>query len=326
MAIKIIRATDAVKVSVLKVLLFGQPGLGKTSLAFTCERPLCLDFDKGAYRSKQRKDALDISAWTDVVELMKSPETLAPYRTIIVDTVGRCLDEITRHLLAENAKLGNRNGALSMQGWGELKGVFQAWMRQLTLLGKDVIMIAHDKEDKDGDRVFKRPDVQGGSYAEVLKTADLIGYMSMRNNKATLDFTPCDDFIAKNAAQFKLFAIPDFSGNNAGFGARMLAQAKENMSSVATQVAEAEDIIEAWRSAIEGYTTAEELTRAVVATGELPANLAGQVSALIKERRTVLGLEYDKETKTFYKPRTAAALPPPEQAPTAKNGSPNFAF
>lgn len=325
MAIKIIRATDAVKVSVLKVLLYGQPGLGKTSLAFTCNAPLCLDFDKGAYRSKQRKDALDISAWTDIVELMKSPETLAPYKTIIVDTVGRCLDEITRHLLVESPKLGNRNGALSMQGWGELKGIFQAWMRQLTLLGKDVILIAHDKEDKDGDRVYKRPDISGGSYAEVLKTADLIGYMSMRNNKATLDFTPCDDYIAKNAAGFKLSALPDFA-NDRTCGARMLSQAKENMSSVAAQVAEAEDVIETWRTAIEGYSTPEELTGAVAAIAELPANIAGQVSALIKARRTALGLEYDKETKTFFKP-----LPPPETpAPThpapAKNGTPNFAF
>ena len=99
MALNIIRATDAVKVTILKVLLYGQPGLGKTSLAFTCNAPLCLDFDKGAYRSKQRKDALDIGTWSDVVELMRTPAALAPYQTIIVDTVGRCLDEITRHIL-----------------------------------------------------------------------------------------------------------------------------------------------------------------------------------------------------------------------------------
>ncbi len=80
MALKIIRATDAVKVTILKVLLYGQPGLGKTSLAFTCNAPLCLDFDKGAYRSKQRKDALDIGTWSDVVELMKTPAALAPYQ------------------------------------------------------------------------------------------------------------------------------------------------------------------------------------------------------------------------------------------------------
>lgn len=305
MPVKIIRATDAIKVATLKVLLYGQPGLGKTSLAFTCNKPLCLDFDKGAYRSKQRKDALEIGTWADVVELMKSPETLAPYSTIIVDTVGRCLDEITRHLLAENAKLGNRNGALSMQGWGELKGVFQAWMRQLTLLGKDVVLICHDKEDKDGDRVFKRPDVQGGSYAEVLKTADLIGYLSMRNNRAVLDFMPCDDFIAKNGAGFNPVALPDF-GKEMSFGAELLETAKAMMSSAAVSDAETAALVDEWRSAIDACESVEECNGVLHDIGKLKGAAAVQVKKLLNDRRTALGFEYDAKAKTFYAKEVAA--------------------
>lgn len=329
MAIKIIRATDAVKVSVLKVLLYGQPGLGKTSLAFTCDKPLCLDFDKGAYRSKQRKDALDISAWSDIVELMKSPETLAPYKTIIVDTVGRCLDEITRHILAESPKLGNRNGNLSLQGYGELKSIFQSWMRQLTLLGKDVVLICHEKEDKDGDRVFKRPDVQGGSLSEVLKVSDLIGYLSMKNNKAILDFTPTDDYVAKDAAGLKNFALPNFD-EHPNFGARMLAKSKEEMSSLSGKVAEIADVIEQWRTAIEGCSTPEGCGQALEQINTLPAELAGQIKQLLNNRVKALGLAYNADIKEFYKPEVASypapAVPPQSLAPEQKNGAAAFSF
>jgi hypothetical protein len=336
MPVKIIRATDAIKVATLKVLLYGQPGLGKTSLAFTCNAPLCLDFDKGAYRSKQRKDALDIGTWSDVVELMKSPAALAPYQTIIIDTVGRCLDEITRHILAESPKLGNRNGNLSLQGYGELKSIFQSWMRQLTLLGKDVVMICHDKEEKDGDRVFKRPDVVGGSLSEVLKVSDLIGYLSMKNNKAILDFTPTDDYVAKDAARLKSFALPNFD-KHPNFGAQMLTKAKEEMSSLSGKVAAAADTIEQWRTAIDGYTTPEECNAGLAQMNNLPPEIGGQVKVLLNNRITVIGVIYNAERAQFeretVKPEPPSPQPAPPQAavqplPAApnKNGAAAFSF
>lgn len=306
MAIKIIRAQDAIQVQTLRVLIYGQPGLGKTSFAFTCDKPLCLDFDKGAYRSKQRKDSLDIQSWDDIVELMRTPAVFANYRTIVVDTIGRCLDGITRHILDGSPKSGNSKGGLTMQGWGELKNVFQAWVRQLTLLGLDVVFIAHDKEDKDGDRVFKRPDVQGGSYAEVMKTADLIGYMSMRNNKAVLDFAPCDDFIAKNGAGFKPILLPDF-GKEMMFGAELLETAKTMMSSAAMSDAEIAAVVDEWRAAIDGYGSVEDFNNGLAAVGKIQSTTASvQVKKLLNDRRTALGYEFDGKSKVFYAKEVAA--------------------
>jgi len=306
MALKIIRATDAVKVSNLKVLIYGQPGLGKTSFGFTCPTPLCLDFDKGSFRSQQRKDYLEIETWSDVMELMNSPETLAPYQTVIIDTVGRCLDMITMHIINHNPKMGNSNGALSQKGWGELKSIFQAWMRRLSLLNKDVVMICHDKEDKDGDRVFKRPDVQGGSYAEVMKSADLIGYLGMRENKKMIDFNPCDEFVAKNAAQFKAEVLPDFNANGLNYGANLLSTAKKRLSSLSERVAEAAKVIEDWRIAIEGYSTPEQCTVALPQIIALSPEIAGQVKTLLNNRAKALGFGYNTDKKEFYKVQEAS--------------------
>ena len=83
MALKIVRAADPIKVERLNVCLYAPPGVGKTSLAFTAEAPLLLDFDQGAHRAANRKDSVRVTSWSDVADL--TPDDLAPYKTLIVD-------------------------------------------------------------------------------------------------------------------------------------------------------------------------------------------------------------------------------------------------
>src|SRR6185503_6826790 len=125
--------------------------------AYSTKDPLLLDFDNGAHRAANRRDTLQIGNWADVAELMANPDALVPYSTVIPDTVGRCLDVMTADIIRETPKLGP-NGNLSQQGWGVLKNRFRTWTSSLRALGKDVLLIAHDKEDKDGDTRVIRPD------------------------------------------------------------------------------------------------------------------------------------------------------------------------
>ena len=92
MALKITRAADPIKVERLNVVIYAPPGIGKTSLAFTAEAPLLLDFDNGSHRAAGRKDVVRVENWTDVVGI--TAEDLAPYSTVVVDTAGRALDAI----------------------------------------------------------------------------------------------------------------------------------------------------------------------------------------------------------------------------------------
>ena len=85
--LKILSASEPLPVEQLVVAIYGQPGIGKTTLAFTAEAPLLLDFDKGAYRAAGRKDTVQIEAWPDVTNITEAD--LAPYKTVIVDTAGR---------------------------------------------------------------------------------------------------------------------------------------------------------------------------------------------------------------------------------------------
>jgi len=51
MALKIVSAADPIEVTQLRMMIYGQPGAWKSSVAFTADKPLMLDFDGGAQRS-----------------------------------------------------------------------------------------------------------------------------------------------------------------------------------------------------------------------------------------------------------------------------------
>src|SRR5438132_316006 len=203
----IIKATDPIAVEHPVFCWFGQPGIGKSSLGYSTTDPLLLDFDSGAHRASHRRDTLLIATWADVADLMASSTALDPYRTIVVDTVGRCLDLLTAHINEQSPKYA-RDGNLTQQGWGVLKVRFRTWMTQLRTLGKDVVLIAHQKEDKDGDTTIVRPDITGGSFGEVMKTADFVGFVYMRGKDRVIDFNPTDRWLGKNPAGWKPLLVP----------------------------------------------------------------------------------------------------------------------
>ena len=124
-------------------------------------------------------------------------EDLAEFKTVVVDTAGRALDVLSADIIRRNAKMG-RGGALTLQGYGQLKSEFTAWLKMVKSMGKDVVLIAHSSEDKSGDDLIERLDVQGGSKGEIYKSADAMGRLNMINGKRILNFNPSDTSFGKN--------------------------------------------------------------------------------------------------------------------------------
>ena len=60
MALNITKSNEVMEVKHLTTTIYSQPGLGKTSLAFTASNPLLLDFDQGAYRAVERGDVVQV--------------------------------------------------------------------------------------------------------------------------------------------------------------------------------------------------------------------------------------------------------------------------
>jgi hypothetical protein len=119
-----------------------------------------------------------------------------------VDTAGRALDVLTADIIRRNPKAG-RGGALTLQGYGTLKAEFVAWLKHLNGMGKDVVLIAHMDEQRNGDDIIERLDVQGGSKGEIYKAADAMGRIAIRDGKRILNFSPTDAAFGKNPGQLE---------------------------------------------------------------------------------------------------------------------------
>lgn len=84
----------------LSALIYGQPGMGKTTLALSSPQPLLLDFDGGVHRvnAAHRVDTVQISKWEEVDEVLTSGE-IAEYKTIVIDTAGKMLSFMDKYIM-----------------------------------------------------------------------------------------------------------------------------------------------------------------------------------------------------------------------------------
>lgn len=299
MAIKIHKASEPIEVTKVRVLIYGQPGIGKSSFAFTADSPLTLDFDGGAHRSAFRQDIVQVGSWEDVNAI--SAEDLKPYKTVVIDTVGRALDFISASVIADNPKLGTKTGGLSLQGYGALKSSFVTWLSRLNTLGLDVVMIAHDKEaTNERDIKIVRPDVTGGSYNEIFKVADAVGYMFKLDGKkrGVLDFNPTENYVGKNPAQFEVLPIPEYT-KEPRFGASVIGNIKSALGSISEESRKVVEAVTKFRADIDALTEADDLSRLIDGVNELQEPVKSMCKIAMVQRATALGFEFDKKDKEF---------------------------
>lgn len=269
----------------------------KTSIAQTAASPVTLDFDRGAHRSALRRQVARFDCWADVVQAGKD-KLFDPYETVVIDTIGHCLDLLGIAIVDESPKNGNRNGGLSIQGWGVLKTRFGSWVRGFRAEGKQIVMLAHEKEEKDGDNRLMRPAISGGSYGVVMEMCDLVGYLSVRNGKRVLDFNPTDQYHGKNSAGWKPVPVPDLKTSGT-FLADLLADARKVIGRTAESSAAAAQAVERWGALLAEVTSAEGLNSAIGEVSGLTNGTKAQVWSLFLTRAKELSLSYDKTAKRF---------------------------
>jgi hypothetical protein len=297
--LKITRSSDPITVERLNVVIYGPPGLGKSSLAFTAEAPLLLDFDNGSHRAVNRKDVVQVGTWADVASI--SAEDLAPFKTVIMDTAGRALDSITADIIKTDPK-GHKNGALTLPGYGTLKTRFITFLKLLNTFGKDVVLIAHMDEQRNGDDVIERLDVQGGSKGEIYKAADAMGRIVIENGQRMLKFSPTDAAFGKNPGQLEPLKVPHFDHPDFdGFLGRVIAQTKDKLNEMtADQQAAAEE--QKWfRDTLPTVAVVDEINDLMER-----AKAGGTAcKALLNARATELGFTFDKDAGVYVAPAKA---------------------
>lgn len=300
--LKITKSSDPIEVKNIVVTISSLPGIGKTSTAFTASKPLLLDFDKGAYRAANRKDTVQMDSWSDVTGI--TADDLKTYDTVIVDTAGRALDCLTAQIIT-NPKMATRSGALSLQGYGELKAIFTTWAKLIRSFGKDVVLLCHADEQKNGDDLIERLDIQGGSKNEIHKASDAMGRLYLRNGKRFLNFSPTDTAFGKNPAQLSALEVPDFAGGG-DFLATVIKTIKTSLNKMSAEQTVAAGLLDEWQIAINECDEPEQFTSMIEQANALDAAVRDNAKKLLVKAAKAKGITFDKKAKIFVATEAAA--------------------
>lgn len=179
----------------VKMMVYGQAGAGKTTLALSAPKPLLLDFDNGVRRvSMSCLDGVDIvqvGKWGDIEELLREhADELAVYETIVVDTVGKMVDFIITGVCGERQP--------QIKDWGKVNKEFQWFCRQMGDLRKNIIFVAHRDTRKEGEETVFVPSLREKNYNAIVTELDLLGYLEMRTERGTATRTITFDPTARN--------------------------------------------------------------------------------------------------------------------------------
>ena len=291
----IVKATDQFPARPVVMLVYGVPGVGKTSLSNTAENPVLVDCDRGADRAVLRKDTLVCSRWEDIIA---EKETFKEYKTVIIDTAKAALDDFLADYAMRVDDASKRN---KLKLFGYIGDEFKKFVAYLRSINVDLIILAHAAEDKDGDDRIFYPSVTGQSKDLVQRIADQIGFLAYgADNSRVLHFQKNHRIVAKDTARLGDIIIPDASDPAyATAMANIISATKTRIQERTNAQNEALDAIKTAEDAISKVTdgpTADEALAAINACpqADVPA-LKKKLGAATKK----LNLKFDKASGKF---------------------------
>lgn len=308
----LIRKPNEIQVaSKIKALIYGQAGMGKTTMALSSPSPLLIDCDGGIQRVNPAhiKDTVQATCYEDVLAVLQ--EDLSAYKTIVIDTGGKLLDMMSAYIIKHNAKMGQANGSLTLQGYGARKAEFSQFCKLVMSLDKHLIFVAHRETRTEGDLTRYVPLFGGSSYDGLVTELDLVGYIEASGNKATITFSGTSRNDGKNTCNLPaVIDIPccvDVNGNglpNHFFEEVVIAKYNQHLAGiqklsrdyaeVMKQLTDDIDMIcsvETANAFVKSIDTYHHIGASKAAAGQLLARKIGQ-----------LGYIYNAETRTYTDP------------------------
>lgn len=292
----------------IKALIYGQAGMGKTTLALSAPSPLLLDFDGGVHRVNylHQGATVQIESWANCEDVLK--EDLSEYETLVIDTGGKMLDYMAESIIKKNPKMGRANGALTLQGFGERKGMFRQFLRSVMLMNKHIIFVAHRDTKKNGEEDRFVPMFGGSSYEDLVTELDLVGYLEADGKKRKLTFDPTDRNDGKNTCNLPSYMelpnVVDVSGTglkNNFLQTAVINPYIENLKHRVEQASKYNDVIDLMKIEIDNIETAQQANNFIskIDTFEHIGGSKAYAGKYLNDKCTALGFTFNKDTKQY---------------------------
>lgn len=297
----------------IKMLIYGQPGSGKSTMALSAPKPLLVDFDGGINRVDYEfiKDTVQVESYADILNLLNN-EDLSDYETLVIDTGGKLLDAMGEYLISNNPRLGKRNGSLTLEGYGVRKMEFSSLLKLINSKKKHVVFVAHRTTERNGDDVRYVPLFGGSNYDALATELDLVGYLVAEGKKRIITFDPCSMSEGKNTcnlpAQMDVPYLKDSALNVVGENNFLETQVfKRYVDRLKERSVEGEaykSLVATIDADIEAIKTAKDATLYIKKVEEYShiGNSKAVARTKFLAKTQELGLVYDKEKKAYKAP------------------------
>ena len=293
----------------IRMLIAGYPGIGKSTLALSAPRPLHIDVDFGIDRieSRYRKPYIQPKSYDEILEDL-TPLNVKDFDTLVFDTGGKLISLMSQWAIKKDVKYGQRDGSLSLKGYGFIGREFQRLMDYCFYeLDKHIVVVFHAIEEKDGDNTRLRIKVEGQTKNNVWEPMDLGGFVEIQGNNRTIGFSNCERYFAKGTRGIHgVWQVPELGPDKPNdFLTRLFAQYNALSAAEVAQNVEEQEAYEAamaeGREIVAGITDADSATAAMSKIKAVKHALTSkkEVNAAFNAKIKELGLFYDKVLKKY---------------------------
>lgn len=287
------------------VIISGQPGLGKTTLALSAPKPFLFDTDNGVarIRADHRCVTSNVSTYEELLSDMESDEYRAA-NTAVIDTGGTLVQLMKDWAKKQDAKAAKDGRAM----YGVIKTEFDRLCWSIRNLDqKHLVVVFHTTEQVKGDSIQTRLSCEGSTKDIVWTPADFGGHMLMMGNKRMIGFTPTEEYFAKGCFGVSgLMQVPELKdGQPNTFLTDLFQSAKHSIDCEMERYSWEREVyqkaMDAGLEIIASVTDSETAMHAKSALSGLEhgltskAELWGMFKAKIKEA----GMRFDKEKNGY---------------------------
>ena len=312
----------------IRILIAGYPGIGKSTLALSAPKPLHIDVDFGIDRiePQYRQDYIQPKSYQEILDDL-TPMNTAPYENLVFDTGGKLISLMSLYAIKMDPKYGQRDGSLSLKGYGYIGREFNRLMDYCFYeLHKNIVMVFHAVEDKDGDNTRLRIKVEGQTKNNVWETQDLGGFVEMYGRDRTIGFSNCERYFAKGTRGIHgVIKIPELKpGMPNDFLTKLFAQynakSAEEIKETNEKQEAYESVMDSGKALIDSIKDAETANAAMPKFKKLKHALTSkqELGKLWNDKIKELNLFFDRVLKSYTPMPEEKEAPQPEAKEEAK--------